>query len=68
MKTAIKKLVTVCACGALAFTNLTPAFAKGDIIRPYTFGFGSEDEVDEGVYELVEAGDLKHLTYKGLPQ
>ena len=64
MNHVVKKFMTVCACGALAFTNLTPAFAKGDIIRPYTFGFGSKDEVDEGVYELVEKGDLKHLTFK----
>lgn len=45
-------------------SSATTALAKGDIIRPYTFGFGSAEEVDEGVYDLVQAGDLKHLTFE----
>lgn len=45
-------------------SSVTIALAKGDIIRSYTFGFGSAEEVDEGVYELVQAGDLKHLTFE----
>ena len=59
-----KYLLAFGLCSGLVCSNVTAVWAKGDIIRPYTFGFGDENEVDEGVYELVEAGDLKHLTYK----
>lgn len=36
---------------------------SASIIRPYTFGFGSINDSDEGVSKLIEVGNFKHLTY-----
>lgn len=33
------------------------------IIRPYTFGFGTSMDSDEGVSKLIEEGKLEHLTF-----
>lgn len=64
MKRVVKKLMILAGCIGLIVGSLAPIYAKGDIIRPYTFGFGDKNDVDEGVYDLVEAGDLKHLTFE----
>lgn len=62
-KRNFRVLIGVFCVVLLAVTLTSNIFAKGDIIRPYTFGFGSAEDVDEGVYDLVESGDLKHLTF-----
>ena len=62
MKNKFACLLTSAAC-VLSFC-ITPIQAKGDVLRPWTFGFGDKDEVDEGVYEMVEQSNLKHLTFE----
>ena len=40
---------------------ILPLQAKGTLLTPHTFGFGSEE--DEGVSALIEEGNLQHLTF-----
>ena len=62
----IKYLFIICIC----FGMIVPTYAitieqtaPANIIRPYTFGFGNQGDSDEGVSELVKAGDFKHLMF-----
>ncbi|MBS6116624.1 dienelactone hydrolase family protein, partial [Thomasclavelia spiroformis] len=62
----IKYLLVFCIClgmivptYAITINQTSPA----NIIRPYTFGFGSQGDSDEGVEELVKAGNFKHLMF-----
>ena len=68
-KKSMKKLWMSALCAGLCL-GVMPLQAKvieqespSDILRPYTFGFGSAQDEDEGATAMIEETGMEHLTF-----
>lgn len=58
-----RMMLSILFCFSLLLALPTNIDAKGVLLTPNGFGFGSKQDEDEGVAALIKAGQLEHKTF-----